>query len=235
MASVLGKFTTRRVIYIIFWILWWIPFSFFTQLHNLRHIPHRKHAVIIANHESYLDPLLIIYALSIHRYIRFVAKSSFQKVHYVQKEEQYHHKTIFQKILGNTLTTLSVFFVHYTGSIIIKPGTSTVRRAIRALSYGHFVGLFPAGTRRKRLKDGTATVRKGFVVIARQAKVPILPVAIYKKGLFWHVRILPPIPPERLDDDTFGTTDAQRACAIMQRLNNTLPAHHHVTYVPKNS
>ncbi len=228
----------KRLVYVPFWFLFFIPFSLLVRVRGTKHFP-SSGAVIIANHEAYTDPLILICAFPWKKNFRFIAKPSLQSIRHVYREENGDaQQPLIVRVIRYIQYSISLFYTHYTDSIIIKPGQSTTQRAIAALREHtrYIVGIFPAGVRRKRMRGTSIAPRKGFIVIAREAHVPVIPVALYKKGWFWRVHIMPPIPPERLDDETYGTTDEERACAIMQRhINAALPPQYRVRYAAKGT
>lgn len=113
--------------------------------------------VVMANHESLLDPPLLISHLGIG-HLRFVAKAGLFKV----------------PIFGQGLTAL--------GHIPIDRGrrdraVASLRRAGERIRAGTSVLVFPEGTR----NDGRGAMRpfkKGGFILAIEAGVPILPVAV---------------------------------------------------------
>ncbi len=113
--------------------------------------------VIVMNHVSMLDPVVIAIALY-HRHLRTrpISKSEFDKNGFV-----------------------SWAFSRF-GCIPIVRGTAdikAVRRAQRALQAGDWVLIFPEGTRIKS-DDQPVQVHGGFALIAQMAKTDVVPVAI---------------------------------------------------------
>lgn len=110
-------------------------------------------ALILANHQSFLDPLLI--GLPLHRPISFLARENLFDV------------PVIGWILRKT---------HVMGINQEAPSTASLRDTIRALDHGFLVGIFPEGT---RTPDGNLSEFKpGFAAIVRRAKRPIYPVGI---------------------------------------------------------
>lgn len=113
--------------------------------------------VVMANHESLLDPPLLISHLGID-HLRFVAKASLFKV----------------PIFGQGMAAL--------GHIPIDRGRrdraiANLRRAGERIRAGTSILIFPEGTR----NDGRGAMRpfkKGGFLLAIEAGVPILPVAV---------------------------------------------------------
>ncbi len=117
------------------------------------HLPTSGAYLLVANHLSFLDPLLV--GSVHHAPIAYLARANL----------------FDSSLLRMALTSVGV--------VPVERGTSD-RKALRAmvdeLSGGRSVLLFPEGTRGdgKELGD----FQRGFLLIARQAGVPIVPVAI---------------------------------------------------------
>ncbi|RRF90958.1 MAG: (d)CMP kinase [Coriobacteriaceae bacterium] len=113
--------------------------------------------VVVMNHTSMLDPVIVICSLYYHgKRVRAIAKSEFY-----------------------TNTFVSWVFSR-AGTIPIKRGTAdlkAVRRAQAALKRGEVVLIFPEGTRIKS-DDQPVTIHGGFSLMAQMAKAPVQPMAI---------------------------------------------------------
>jgi 1-acyl-sn-glycerol-3-phosphate acyltransferase len=110
-------------------------------------------ALILANHQSFLDPLVV--GLPLRRPISFLARDSLFRA------------PLVGWILKNTYVMP-----------INQQATSTVslRDTIRRLHEGWLVGIFPEGT---RSPDGTlGQMKPGFAAVVRRAKMPVYPVGI---------------------------------------------------------
>ncbi len=116
------------------------------------HIPAKGGAVIIANHLSYVDPVLL--QLACPRPIRFIG-----------------HKSLRSNRFFDWVFRLS-------GALTISAGkpAEAIRLAIKAVEAGEIVAVFPEGqiSRTGQLMG----IRRGFEVIARKANVPIIPAYI---------------------------------------------------------
>ena len=109
--------------------------------------------LVLANHQSFLDPLLI--GLPLHRPISFVARDSLFKVPFIGW------------VLRNT----------YVMPISRESASSaSLRETIRRMQHGYLVGLFPEGTRTETGEVGP--FKPGFVALIRRAKLPVYPVGI---------------------------------------------------------
>jgi 1-acyl-sn-glycerol-3-phosphate acyltransferase len=157
------------------------------KVEGLEHLPKEGGALLAANHQSFLD-ILVVGAAVRRRHVTFVARDTLAEWWWL------------------------AFVMRQCGAILIRRGTSD-RAAIRAmaehLSAGDIVAIYPEGT---RSRDGkTKEFKGGVVMAARLGGVPMIPVGI--RGAFesWPkgrvlprprrvgVRFGPPIDP-RLED-----------------------------------
>ncbi len=112
--------------------------------------------VIIQNHESMVDPVIMVVVLwraGIH--MRIVYKSEFDKIRIA--------RWLFSRVGG---------FPVNRGATDMK----VVRRARAALQRGECLLIYPEGTRVK--KDADAEVHGGYALMAQLAKAPVQPTAI---------------------------------------------------------
>jgi 1-acyl-sn-glycerol-3-phosphate acyltransferase len=109
--------------------------------------------LLLINHQSYLDPLLV--GLPLSRPVSFLARDSLLRV----------------PVLGPFLRATYVMPINREAA-----GTESLREAIRRMRHGFLVGLFPEGT---RTPDGRlGDLKPGFVALVRRAGVPVYPVGI---------------------------------------------------------
>lgn len=115
-------------------------------------LPREGGAVLIANHVSYMDAVLL--ALASPRPVRFLSHDSFQNV----------------PVLGTLLRLAEVIPVSNERS------RDAVRVAVEHARRGEIVGIFPEGhlTRDGRVHD----FQRGYELIARRAGVPVVPVCL---------------------------------------------------------
>jgi len=118
-------------------------------------IPKEGGVLIVSNHASYLDPIIL--GVAFPRPLYFFARS-----------DLFHHP-----IFGWLIRTLHAFPVH-----VDKLDKDAIERAIKELMVGKTVVVFPEGTRSRTgaLRPGQAGA--GFFAV--KAKVPVLPV--YLRG-----------------------------------------------------
>jgi len=122
------------------------------RFRGTEHIPATGGAILIANHLSYVDPVVL--QLACPRPIRFIGHRSLR--------ENFFFDWVFR--LSGSLT------------IAADKPAEAIKLAIKAASAGEIVAIFPEGhiSRTGQLMG----IRRGFEVIARKAHVPIIPAFI---------------------------------------------------------
>ncbi|MGB0121447.1 MAG: lysophospholipid acyltransferase family protein [Solirubrobacterales bacterium] len=131
---------------------WWVRL----EVKGLDNLPLRGPALVVANHDSWLDPLVIVEAMAWRRrLLRFLAKSSLWK------------SRILAWILDGAV------------QIPIERGandTAAMESAVEAIGRGEMIGIFPEGTLSRgkvlRAKRGVARLAKA------SPGVPIVLVAV---------------------------------------------------------
>jgi len=104
------------------WLRWWVRL----EASGLENLPSRGSALVVANHDAWLDPLVIIEVMMWReRQLRFLAKSSLWK----------------WRILAWILDRTAQIPVHRGES-----NTAAVKAAVESLARGETVGIFPEGT-----------------------------------------------------------------------------------------
>jgi 1-acyl-sn-glycerol-3-phosphate acyltransferase len=145
-----GLYQTIR--FMLRWLRWWVRLD----VRGLEHLPSRGAALIVSNHDAWLDPLVIIEAMMWkQRQLRFLAKASLWK------------------------TRFTAWILNGAGQIPIRRGESdsgAIEAALAALDSGEAIGIFPEGT----LSRGTALrARRGVSRLAlARPDVPIVLVAV---------------------------------------------------------
>lgn len=116
-------------------------------------LPAAGGALLLINHQSFLDPLLV--GLPLRRPVSYLARDSLFRV----------------PLLGWLLKRTYVLPISRRGA-----GSSSIREAIGRMRQGYLVGIFPEGTR-----GSVGTLQKfhpGFIALLRRAEVPVYPVGI---------------------------------------------------------
>lgn len=154
------------------------------------HVPPSGGALVLSNHQSFLDPVLV--GLACDRRLNYLARQSLFKV----------------PGLRQLMESLDAIPIDREGS-----GLAGLKETLRRLKQDELVLIFPEGT---RTPDGAVhPFMPGFCSLARRAGVPLLPVALDGAFDSWprwrpfpwpaviHVQFGPPLLPaeiENLDD-----------------------------------
>lgn len=135
------------------------------RVQGAHHLPPAGGVVVIANHISYWDPVVVGCALS--RKVHFMARAGLFKV----------------PVLGWIITKLGAFPVHRAAS-----DPAAVRRSMQLLKSGHVIGIFPEGTRSH--SGEMLEPHLGATMLALRVGVPVVPVGISgTKGIWGRVFI----------------------------------------------
>jgi 1-acyl-sn-glycerol-3-phosphate acyltransferase len=117
-------------------------------------LPARGPVLVVANHQSYLDPPMVGCAMK-HRHFDFLARAGL----------------FDSKWLGRLITTLHAVPVNESGG-----DPASIKEILRRLEMGRVVLIFPEGT---RTMDGSiGEFKRGVAVILRRSRCPVLPVGI---------------------------------------------------------
>lgn len=143
-------------------------FSVFCPLEvkGAENIPQEGPLLIIANHISYWDPVVVGTVMN-------------RQVYFMAKAELFDYP-----VFGAIIRSLGAFPVSRK-----KIDRSSLRKAIKLLSEGKVVGIFPEGTRNK--KGDLLPFLPGAAFVARKAAVPIIPIALQKKRRRWGNKFFP--------------------------------------------
>ena len=115
-------------------------------------------ALVVCNHTSFLDVVLIYLAARPKQWVRLMGRDS-----------------LFDNaggLLGQILSRVGAFPVKRDTADM-----TSIKRAVRMLKNDELVGILPEGTRRGK-SNRTPSLHAGASVIARMAKVPILPMTV---------------------------------------------------------
>lgn len=147
--------TTKTLVYRLCSISSWIYCKLWHRLEvrGLEHVPKTGGILIASNHQSHVD--ILIYGGIVPRHVSFVARDTLANQRWL------------------------AYVMRQCGAVLIQRGASD-RRALRAmadhLEAGDVVAIFPEGT---RTDDGSLREFKGgALLVARLAKVPIVPAGI---------------------------------------------------------
>jgi 1-acyl-sn-glycerol-3-phosphate acyltransferase len=149
-----------------------------------QNIPPQGAGLLVANHASYLDVLLM--GISVHRPLNYVARSS-----------------LFVPPLSWLMRSVGGFPIQREGM-----GASGMKETLRRLRSGGIVVLFPEGT---RTADGEmGPLKPGIAVLVARAGVPVFPAGIAGTFDAWprsrpfplprplRIHFGPPITPEQI-------------------------------------
>ncbi|CDU13009.1 MFS transporter [Vibrio coralliirubri] len=147
-------------IYAFRFFTWVVTHTMYRVKHkNLHHLPEKGGALIVCNHVSYMDALLL--SAVCPRLIRFVMEEDYTKLPPIRR---------FLKRAG-------VIPISATNRNSIRNAFKEVERALHE---GHIVCIFPEG---KLTSDGeVAEFMRGMELIIKRSPVPVIPMAL--KGLW---------------------------------------------------
>ncbi len=145
--------------------------AFGLRAEGMRHVPKAGPALLIANHQSFIDPVLI--GIAAHRRLHYLAR-----------------KTLFKHpLLARLLTSFNSVPVDQEG--FAREGLVTL---IRLLGEGRAVLLFPEGER--SWKGNVQELRPGVHLLIKKTKAPIVPVGVAGAYESWpRTRTLPVLSP----------------------------------------
>jgi len=181
-----------RVLVIIFTALFY-P----TRLINGEHADIAEPFILICNHQSMMDPVLLAAKLRQH------------EIHFIGKRELTRFKP-----LKWVVERLHMVAVSRKASDL-----AAMRAATAVVREGHVLGIFPEGTRCHGVP--MATIESGTSMISLRTRVPLLPVYITPRPRFFrrHLMVVgPPIPYEDLAGETL---DKSVSDALNRRIQET--------------
>lgn len=176
---------------------------------GIEKIPEEGGGLILVNHQSFLDPLLV--GLPLHRPVSYLARDTLFPIPFI----------------GWVLRSTYVMPINRDAA-----GTESVREAVRRMQHGFLVGVFPEGT---RCRDGSiGEFKPGFIALARRGKLPIYPVAIsgahkaMPRGKLWlfcrEVRVIfgDPIPADEVARLARKGNEHELLAVVRQRIQDCL-------------
>ena len=164
-----------------------------TRFHHLERFSIQGPYIVMSNHNSAMDPLLLAHPCKKYE-IRFVGKKEL-----VQKKWLAH-------LLNDGLHMITVD--RHNSDM------AAMRQCVRVLRDGYVLGIFPEGTRHH--SDLMSEVETGAAVLALRAKVPILPVYIQSKPRLFrlnHVYVGEAMDISDLAAQGFNTDVVEALCA----------------------
>lgn len=123
------------------------------KVYGARNIPRRGGALLLTNHESYLDPVLI--GVRLRRPLNYMAKSGL----------------FTHPLFGAAIRNLHAFPVRQG-----QGDVGAVRETIQRLRDGHLLNIFPEGTRSEN--GQLQPLESGVALVVKRAQVPVIPVLI---------------------------------------------------------
>lgn len=137
-----------QVIARIFTTVW-----FNLKTYGRENVPQTGGVLLLANHQSYLDPVLV--SVHLKRPVSFMARSSLFK----------------NPFFARFIRSLNAFPVRLGHGDV-----SAIKECVRQLQEGRALNVYPEGTRTLTGKIGP--IEKGIALVIRKAGVPVVPVAI---------------------------------------------------------
>lgn len=154
-------------------------------------LPASGGVLLVANHTSYWDPVVVICALK-------------RKVHFMAKAELFNIP-----VIGYVLRISGSFPVRRD-----KSDREAIRTAVRLLEEGQVVGVFPEGTR-----SHTGELLKphlGAAMLASKAKAPMVPIALIgTRGVFGRVKMIIGTPIVSQETKKSSKADLEKASDLV--------------------
>jgi 1-acyl-sn-glycerol-3-phosphate acyltransferase len=120
---------------------------------GIEHVPRKGGALLICNHQSYLDPVLV--GVQLQRHVSFIAKSQLFEL----------------PGLGWLIPRLNTFPVRRGESDV-----SAIKEALRRVHEGQILTMFPEGT---RSRDGNLLpIQAGIALMVKRAEAPVIPAVV---------------------------------------------------------
>jgi 1-acyl-sn-glycerol-3-phosphate acyltransferase len=132
----------------------WTTPMFDLKVWGTEHVPRTGGLLLVSNHQSYLDPILV--GVRLPRALSYMAKS-----------ELFDHHPLFTRLIRSL------------GAFPVRQGAGdvgAVKESIARLQGGEVLNIFPEGSRTET--GEMLPMEKGIALVIRRARVPVLPVAI---------------------------------------------------------
>jgi 1-acyl-sn-glycerol-3-phosphate acyltransferase len=130
------------------------------KVSSKEHLPKNGGVLLLSNHQSYLDPVLI--GVQLRRPLSYLGKSELFK----------------NPILNWLFRNLNAVPLHQGAGDI-----HALRETIKLLKEGHILTIFPEGSRTETGEIGP--LQPGFTLVVRKAGVPIVPVVLEGSFRAW--------------------------------------------------
>lgn len=123
------------------------------QAHGVERLPKVGGGLLLGNHQSFLDPLLV--GLPLARPVSYLARDTLFKV----------------PLLGPIMRITHVMPLKRDGG-----SSAAIRETLLRMEQGYLIGMFPEGTRSADGKLGR--LKPGFAALVRRTDLPVFPVGI---------------------------------------------------------
>jgi 1-acyl-sn-glycerol-3-phosphate acyltransferase len=132
-----------------------------SEIRGLEHIPETGPAILVSNHCSYLDFLLLTAACE--RHITYVVGECFNR----------------KPLIRRAMQSMEFIFIDRLDPYPVTP----VRHSLRVLEQGRLLGIYPEGT---RSRDGKLQrARDGVGYLAMVSGVPVVPIFMHGTYSAW--------------------------------------------------
>ena len=192
------------MLFIIMFILVWLPITLFypTKVIGKKNMPKKKGAVVVCNHLSNLDPILL--NIKLVKKIRFLGKAE-----------------LFKSKFG-------AWFYRGLGAIPVNRGTAdinAIKQGLKVLKEDKLLGVFPEGTRNKTENESQmGEVHEGAIMFASRAGVPIVPIVIYKRPKFLRRNIIAVGEPFMVQGEKPNKLTPEETSAALEEMTNRINA-----------
>ena len=138
--------------------VWFFVWVLYTLVYHMRcsaraRAPYAGPLLIVANHQSYLDPPLVV--MCIQRHVSFMARAGLFR----------------NRLFGAWISGLNSIPLNENA-----PDTAAIRLAIELLGQGRAVLIFPEGSRSE--EGAMHQFKRGVWVLLSRARCPVVPVAV---------------------------------------------------------
>lgn len=166
---------------------------------GIENLPKEGGYILAFNHRSWKEIPMTFYAVPGYR-------------HFVAKEEHYNY-------------AIGRFIFPKMGAIAVnreKTDLSTIRKIVGVLRKGEVVGIFPEGTRNRDDDADMLQFKNGTALFAIQARVPVVPVYIYRKPRFFRRNYLYIGKPLDVSEFTGGPVNADKVSACGAKVRDSM-------------